>query len=187
MSYLKYTEDEEECKKDPELMAIKIVVKLNEVSPFEKKIRLLDLSKGERITLKGFSGYDLKAFVGPKGILRRLIPKNNSEEYIRVLRLYFGVIRDIFKKEWNQPKNYIIATNRGITAFLKLLRQLLITTEGKLTYENVKKYMSALKGFNWSISDLKGKYIGSAGWRRFYNDLSEKIRETYPEFGKAPN
>jgi len=187
VSYLKYTDDENECKKDPELMAIKTVVKLNETSPFEKKIRLLDLSKGERITLKGFSGYDLKSLIGPKGKLRKFCPKNSSKEYVKVLRLYFGVISDVLKKEWNLPAEYIVATNRGITAFLKLLPLLLTTTQGNLTYRNIQKHISALEGFDWSISSLKGKYIGSAGWRRFYDDLANEIRKKHPEFGKKPH
>lgn len=183
VAYLKYTDSETECRRDPELMAINIVVKLNEISPFKNRIRLLDLVKGEHITLKGLSGYDLRILVGPRGTLRKYYPNNKSEEYVKVLKLYFSVISSIFMKEWNDPEKFIIATNRGITAFLKLLRQLLITTKGNLNKENVKKYISPLKDFNWLTKDLKGVYVGTAGWRRFYDDLAEIIRKEHPKFG----
>lgn len=181
--YLKYTEDESECQANPELMAIKIAVELNKVAPFKDKIRLLDIGY-QKITLTGFSGYVLRTFVGPKGILRKYYPDNCSEDYIKALRLYFSAVREVLEREWDNPEKYIIATNRGMSAFLRLLRSLLNTVKGKLTHEEVKKYLLPLKGFNFDNEHLKGIYIGTAGWKKFHEDLVKKIREEYPEFAK---
>ena len=107
------------CQKDNELMAIKIVYELNRTTPFKKKIRLLDVGK-ERITLKGFAGYDLKGLIGERGLLRKHYD-HNSNEYIKLLRIYFNILKSTFPEQWNDPEKYIIFTNKGISAFLKLL------------------------------------------------------------------
>lgn len=124
VSYLRYTNEERTCQQNADLMAIKIAVELNKVSPFKNTIRLFDFGP-QRLTLKGFSGYDLRGLVASKGLLRNYYPQNKSKTYVRVLRMYFSVIKELFKTEWEKPETHIIATNRGVTAFLKLLRSLL--------------------------------------------------------------
>ena len=144
VSFLRYSDStEEECQHDSKLMAIKIVAELNSRSPFENKIRLLDIGD-ERITLKGFSGYDLKGLISANGLLRRY-HNNTSEEYIRALSMYFGIIKSNFQKQYKDPSQYIIFTNRGIAAFLKLLKSILKTCKAPLTADIVAKYIGALK------------------------------------------
>ena len=99
VAYIRYTSDEKICQQRPDLMAIKIVVELNKLSPFKDSIRLLDAG-GQKLTLRGLSGYDLRGLVAPKGLLRLIYPKNKSEQYIRVLRRYFSVVRETFYAEW---------------------------------------------------------------------------------------
>ena len=70
VAYLKLTDDEAACQKDSELMAIRVVFELNRTTPFQKKIRFLDIGD-QKITLKGFAGYDLKGLLGERGLLRR--------------------------------------------------------------------------------------------------------------------
>src|SRR2546430_10867657 len=106
VAFLKYTDDERVCQRDPEKMAIKIVYQLNKTTPFAGRIRMLDFPL-EIITLKGFSGYDLRGLIGPRGWLRKHY-QNESRNYVSVLRLYFGVLRGLFPKQWNDPKTYII-------------------------------------------------------------------------------
>ncbi len=157
---------------------------LNKTSPFKDHIRLFDFGK-QRLTLKGLSGYDLRGLVGPKGALRRLYPQNKSKTYILVLRKYFSVIKEQFGAEWNDPANYIIATNRGITAFLKLLRSILNFENRTLTKQISRKYVRALaqhwKG-TWETVKLKKSYVGSQGWKQFHNDMVLAIRKTYKTF-----
>ena len=184
VAYLKLNEDEAVCQKDHELMAIKVVVELNKTSPFKKAIRLLDVGS-QRITLKGFAGYDLKGLLGPRGQLRRLYP-NESTEYVKSLQIYFGVLRRLFKKQWDDPDNYIIFTNRGISAFLKLLKSILRTCNKRLDETIVKRYAQPLRDTwddeHWRTENLQNTYVGSQGWKRFHRDLVAVIKKKIPGF-----
>jgi hypothetical protein len=51
--------------------------------------------------------------------------------------MYFGVLKSIFPDEWNDPERYIVFTNRGISAFLKLLRSMLKTEGAPLTKQTI--------------------------------------------------
>lgn len=183
VAFLKYTDDEAECQKDNALMAIRIVVELNKTTPFKNKIKVLDVGD-QRITLKGFSGYDLKGLLGPKGLLRKHY-QNESKEYVSVLRLYFGLLKSTFPKQWNDSERYIIFTNRGVSAFLKLLKSMLRTVKGPLTKADVMKYFRPLKrkwkDGQWETKSLRSAYVGSKGWKDFHRDLVRTIREDYPD------
>lgn len=183
VSYLKYTTDDSMCQKDGALMAIRIVVDLNRTTPFLRAIRLLDIGR-QRLTLKGLSGYDLRGLLGPKGLLRKHYPINQPAEYVRVLRMYFSTIRSVFEREWDDPDRYIIATNRGISAFLKLLKSILKTHDSPLTQGVINTYLRALKANwkTWEFSNLKSTYVGSQGWKQFHRDLVTAIRRKHPEF-----
>jgi len=183
VAYLKYTKDDVLCQADNELMAIRVVVELNKISPFKKAIRLLDVGD-QRITLKGFAGYDLKGLLGPRGLLRKHYTANTADEYNTALRTYFSTIQSLFKKEWADPNRYIIATNRGISAFLKLLKSMLRTHGGTLDHETIKSYLQPLKtGWkNWETSKLQQNYTGSQGWKRFHREMVAEIKKTHPLF-----
>lgn len=182
VSFLRYTDNERACQQNADLMAIKIVVELNKLSPFRNAIRLFDFGP-QRLTLKGLSGYDLRGLVAPRGLLRNYYP-NRSKAYIRALRMYFSVIRELFKTEWEGPERYIIATNRGVTAFLKLLRSILKTEQRRLNKRIGRKYLAVLRlrWETWETAKLKQSYVGSQGWKRFHRQLVETIRERYTEF-----
>jgi len=185
VAYLKYTDNEVECQRDNELMAIKVVVELNKRSPFEDKIRLVDIVGDQKITLKGFAGYDLKGLLGRRGLLRKYYP-NKSKEYVSALRLYFGVLRSLFKQQWERPEKYIIFTNRGISAFLKLLKSILKTCQSPLTEQIVLKYLQPLRDkrsdSRWETAQLSSAYVGAKGWKDFHRDLVRIIQKRYPEF-----
>ena len=185
VAYLKYTTDDQECQNSNELMAIRVVVELNKTTPFKNSIKLLDVGK-QKITLKGFSGYDLRGLLGKRGLLRKHYSTNTAEEYINVLRIYFGTIQSLFKKQWKDPDKYIIASNRGISAFLKLLKSILKTEKRPIQQSDVQKYLKALKSHwkNWEYKKLKADYVGSQGWTAFHRDLVGAIRKRYPEFKK---
>lgn len=185
VAYLRYTSDLTECQKDSGVMAIRVVVDLNDVSPFKNSIRLLDI--GDRpITLKNFAGYDLKGLLGRRGVLRKYYPGNDPHEYVSILRTYFSTVRSLFKNEWNHPDEYIVATNRGISAFLKLLRSMFRTEKRPMAHKDFRKYLVALKHEfkSWRFEDLKKTYVGSQGWSDFHSDLLAAIRKKYPRFKK---
>lgn len=181
VAYLKYTKNDVECQKDSELMAIRVVVDLNDQEPFYRKVRLLDVGK-QKITLKGFSGYDLRGLLGPRGLLRKQYASNKPAEYVSALRTYFSTIRSMFKDQWDNPQTFIIATNRGVSAFLKLLKSLLQTTDATISPEQVKKYFQPLTTLAWDYQNLSKSYVGSQGWKDFYRDLAEHIRKTHEDF-----
>jgi DNA sulfur modification protein DndB len=185
VAYLRYTKDLAECQGDASLMAVRVVVDLNDHTPFKGSIRLLDVGE-QSITLKGFAGYDLKGLLGPRGLLRKYYPKNDPDEFLQVLRTYFSTVRSLFHEEWGRPDDYIISTNRGISAFLKLLRSMLRTDKRPLVYADFEKYLTALKGGikTWKLTDLKKTYVGSQGWSAFHADLVEAVRRQYRTFRK---
>jgi len=184
VAYLKYNVDEATCQANNELMAIKVVVLINKTTPFKKKIRLLDIGK-ERITLKGFAGYDLKGLLGPRGLLRKHY-ENTSAEYVAALRLYFGLLKSLFPVQWDDPDKYIIFTNRGISAFLKLLKSILKTDQHKLSESSVRKYLKPLRdewaNSHWETALLANAYVGSKGWKDFHRDLVKVIQKKYKAF-----
>ena len=183
VAYLKHTEDEQLCQRDPELMAIRLAVLMNSTSPFKNRIRLLELGK-QKLTLKGLSGYDLRSLLGPRGLLRKYYPDNSSSEYLNALCLFFSSIRSRFKKEWDNPDKYIIATNRGISAFLKLLKSVLRTDQSKLVKEKLDLYLGALER-NWTggwETALIKPYIASKGWKELHRDMVKAIRKSYRYF-----
>lgn len=181
VAYLKYTKDDVKCQSDPELMAIRVVVDLTEHHPFKDAIRLLDTGRNI-ITLKGFSGYDLKGLLSRNGLLRKYTPENEPGQYVTALRIYFSAIKELFKDEWDNPKTYIIATNRGISAFLKLLRSVLKMHGAPLDIDDAKKYLQPLQQHwtDWQTTNLKNKYVGSQGWKQFHRDLVAAIANEFP-------
>lgn len=183
VAYLKYTSDNSECQKSSELMAIRIAVDLNKESPFRNAIRLLDMPSKQRLTLKGFAGYDLRGLVGANGWLRKRYTSNLPNEYVSVLRTYFSTVKSLFPKQWLNPERYIICTNRGISALLKVFRSILKTHDGPITHEIVKKYLSTLKSKRtlWETKKLQKNYVGSQGWKTFHRDLVALIRKKHPE------
>lgn len=181
VAFLQLERDDSVCQKDNKLMAIRVAVDLNERSPFLDKVRLLDLGK-QTMTLKGLSGYDLKGLVGPKGALRAAFPTNLPSDYVTYLSTYFSFVRSTFKTEWDDPKKYILATNRGLTALLKLLKSILKAVNSSPDPKLTLKYIKALEGFDWDYNALKQKYVGSQGWKGFHSDLVKQIQKKYHQF-----
>jgi hypothetical protein len=95
-------------------------------------------------------------------------------------------VRSLFGPEWRSPEEYIISSNRGISAFLKLLRSMLRTEKRQLNHQDFKKYLTALKREwkSWKFTDLKKTYVGSQGWTEFHRDLVAAIRKQYPNLRK---
>jgi DGQHR domain-containing protein len=184
VAYLKLVEDEAICQTDNELMAIKVVVELSKIEPFRNKIRLLDIGD-QIITLKGFVGYDLKGLIGPRGLLRKYLP-NTSGEYVKILNLYFINLIKLFPEQWKHPEKYIIFTNRGISAFLKLLKSMLKTHQAALDEDTIKTYLKPIRDkwvdSHWEIKKMKNAYVGSTGWKGFHRDLVKAVRSQYKTF-----
>lgn len=185
VAYLKYTDDEAICQSNPELMAIRLAVDMSKKGALKERIRLLDIAGDANITLKGISGYELRSLVGPRGLLRKNCG-NTSAALGSVLSMYFNTVKFIFHEQWKDPKTHIVFTNRGMSAFLKLLRSMLKSSGGKLTQKEMKEYLTALNdnwAGGWETASLSNSYIGSAGWKDFHLDLVKAIRRQYKSFG----
>ncbi|MBN3032512.1 MAG: DGQHR domain-containing protein [Candidatus Saganbacteria bacterium] len=176
VAYLEYVDEEEKCREDSKLMAIKIVVKLSEASPFKGIIRLYDLGD-EPITLKGFAGYTLKSLVGKKGLLRKYY-NNDSSEYLKSIRQFFNTLKSIIgNNKWDD-----ICSNRVVSALLMLLHSTLSAIKRKYDIDDLKKYLAPLKSFDFSKKAMKGKYIGASGWRKLHSEMVKSISSKYKEF-----
>lgn len=188
VAFLKYNSDEDECQNDNEIMAIKVVFDLNKDSnsPFKDRIRMLDLGD-QIITLKGFAGYDLKGLLGKTGLLRKYY-NNISHEYVSILKDYFNTIKSSFDVQYKDPTKYIIFTNKGISAFLKLLKSILKHEKKKLSKQDLADYVSVIrkntKDKDWEINSLKSKYVGSQGWKEFHRYLVGLIKTEKPDFAE---
>lgn len=178
VAFLKYTTNNTLCQASAELMAIRIAVELNNQSPFKKSIKLLDIGK-ERLTLKGLSGYDLKGLLGIRGLLRKYNTGNDPDIYISMLRIYFSIFKTVFGSEWKNPDVYIIATNRGFSSLLKLLKSIIKFENGFPTSIRISEYAKALKKNwrTWETSKLKKTYVGAQGWSDFHKDLVKTIKK----------
>jgi hypothetical protein len=119
-------------------------------------------------------------------MLRKYYPSNNSEEYISVFRLYFNVVKTIFSLQWDNPEKYIIFTNRGISAFLKLLKPILKHCQSQLSEEIIKKYIMPIKenwgDEKWDRTKLKGMYVGTSGRKQFQRELIGIVQKSFPDF-----
>jgi len=189
IAHLKYTEDPAIYEADPERMAIYLTVKLSEWGPFKDRVRITDwaASRTANMTLKGISGYDMQSLVGPRGELRKKFPENKAADYRTVLRTYFGLIYSTFSEEWADPSTYIVGTNRGVSAFLKLLKSILKNLEefdSQCAEGQFRPYLAALAANfgTWETSELRSGYVGSGGWNRLHRDMVSAIQGDLPEF-----
>lgn len=194
---LESTSNKKTIIKDPGLIAIYSVKKLDRYNqknnPFKGKIKIYQTEslKKKPITLKGFSGYDLRRMVKEGGVLRKLNKKNSLEKYLDILINFFKEVKLVFKKEWEKPEDYIICTNRGITVFLKLLERIINFYDGKISKKkyneiiSILKEPSSLRKFkNWKNERLKGAYIGYGGWSKFEKDVLNQIKNKDNKFKK---
>jgi hypothetical protein len=115
------------------------------------------------------------------------IREKYKDFYFRIINDYFKLIKETFPDEWEDSENYILATDRGIRVFLRLLRLIIdynVTKQGKKfnDIEITKNIISSLKGFNFKIEDLKGKYFGEGGADIFLEDLKAHIQKSIDDF-----
>lgn len=109
-----------------------------------------------------------------------------KEFYFKILSDYFNLIQTNFPKEWEDSKNYILSTDRGIRVLLRLLRELYrynkINNNKIGDSEIFNEVIPAMKEFDFSVQSLKGMYFGEGGADLFLKSLKEHIQKTIPYF-----
>jgi DGQHR domain-containing protein len=179
VALLRLNPDEGACQADPALMAIKIALALDANGPLKGRVRSLDYQR-QVVTLKGLSGYDLRTLVGPRGELRQHV-ENKSEILTKLVNDYFSQVRRVFTQEWNKQDEYVVCTNRGIAAFLKLYKSMIRDVSNVPTIDEIHNFLSLLKanwvGKTWKTKELRNSYAGGQGAIDFHRDMLRSIRK----------
>lgn len=102
------------------------------------------------------------------------------------LNSFFKIVYNTFRIEWQRPKIYILSTNKGYRALLRLFSKILIYTNGK---NDEKEYRRILLAMKKSVSYIKKAEVGSGGGEGAANDLASKwsriINDSIPDFDES--
>lgn len=122
------------------------------------------------------------------GILSKYYQKGSEameekfqEFCVKVLKTYFRIVSEVFKEEWKDSENYILARDRGIRGLLRLFPVILDYAQG-VNEDKIKECLKALKGFKLGTVECKGKYAGEGGADDLLKEWCEHIRKTIPDF-----
>jgi hypothetical protein len=117
---------------------------------------------------------------------RRLYKEIREKKFedlcFKIIKEYFSMVRGLNRHQWDSPGRYVLATDRGVRAFLRLLIEILEYSK-KWDKALVKQILKCLKTFDFRNNNLKGKYLGEAGADEFANDLIMKIKQVKVDFG----
>ena len=108
--------------------------------------------------------------------------KKYEDICFKIINDYFAIIKKLYKNYWSKPKKYILSTDRGIRALLRLLIQIIKHTK-KWDNKKSKAILKNIKDFNFKNDSLKNKYLGEGGAEEFANDLAMLIQKSVPGFG----
>lgn len=165
---------------------VEIVKSLNSKGVFKNKIKSPSNPKGI-IALPTFSLTPaMDSLVRNGGYLNTYykgkFQENKFQDFcIRNINLFFSIISRKLKSMWEDPKKYIICTNRGIRAFLRLFPFVLNYSNG-IKEKNFEKPIICLKDFEFLNSELRRKYLGEGGADEFAKNLVEHIQRKIPDF-----
>lgn len=182
---------------------------LNEIekSPFYKRVKMLgtipkDISKKDKQNMTVSQAFLIDYLVGTiseKKALSRSIyqpiflyyykKEKEQIEIIRFLIKYFNAIKQIRKKDWNNPEKSIICKTIGVGAFIRVLYFLYIkmfihefkSDPQKIKDIKMEDLIEKLKGIEKVNFDKTGEFggVGSAG---SLNKLMEKLIESISYF-----
>ena len=167
---------------------LKIVLRLGEKAILKGAIRSYSSNKHGSINLTTFAtNQAIKRLTSKKGPL--LINKDIDELKItdycfKKIFNYLTKVSTIFKEEWNKSAKYILKTDRGIRALLKLYIKIIGKYEEKNIEGKIEEVLMALKksDFRFDLDRLKGKYSGEAGAKDLVKDWSIYITKEMPDF-----
>jgi len=119
-----------------------------------------------------------------KEISKKDYRRETEDKCFKELRSYFGTINKYFDNEWNSKK-YILATDKGIRALLKLLLKIYKSEYYKKDNgleKIIKAFRKVMPKSKLKIEKFKRKYAGEAGAEELADEWSTKINNKLPDF-----
>jgi len=166
---------------------VEIVKELSEKSPFAGLIQLV--GTGHRpISLPTFALTPaMTRLVEEGGVIGQWYKEKSASKFqavcTAIIKKYFDTLSRIISKEWRSPSRYVVATNRGIRAFLRLLPYVMEYSNGLRNEGRIRECLRPLRKFNFRESDLKRKYLGEGGADEFAEDMIRLVKGSCPNFG----
>lgn len=102
----------------------------------------------------------------PQLVLRKYFIAEKDEVILRILNNYFSAVAEVFYKEWQDPKKYILSKTVGFTALMKALEKLIPAGEaaGTLSKEFFITILRKVQGeLNRTRQELTSEYFSSSG------------------------
>lgn len=106
------------------LKRIRVAKRLSKIKPFIGKVKVYEYQKGLPLTLATFVDYSS---------FRQIVQKYSEDKSLLLLKRFFNDWYQTFRNEWDNSKEYILCTNRGIRIAISLLNNYLYSF-----YENYK-------------------------------------------------
>jgi DGQHR domain-containing protein len=118
--------------------------------------------------------------------IRELSDKKEEDRAYIFLKDYFKIVSQVFKKEWNNSKKFVLSTDKGIRGLLNLYERILKYTKYRNNQKKIKEVIKALKKSKPELrnSELKNQYLGEGGARDLAEYWAAKINETILQFDK---
>jgi len=177
---------------------MKIVERLKKTKVFRNKIKSID-TKGKIHITTFVETAPMRRLVENKGILSKWygrkrepkeIPEDKEDSFLnfcfKTMEKYFSLVEEIFPNEWKNPKEYILATDRGIRALLRIMEHVLEYSNGLRNIERAKKCLECLRSFDFSSTRLKRMYLGEGGANALADLWIGMIQDSLPDFGPKP-
>lgn len=100
----------------------------------------------------------------------------DEKEIIKLLLSYYLAIKQTFKDEWDDRKNYVFLKTTGFGALMKLLYYVYIkfcVENRQFNREELKEFFRNIKSDEFSVDKL-----GKAGSQGLQSELYRKLRTT---------
>jgi DGQHR domain-containing protein len=116
--------------------------------------------------------------------IKRKTSKVEEDRAVKYLENYFKIISSVFRKEWKNPKKYILCSDRGIRGLLNLYEKILRCTSYKDDSQKIKEILKMLKESKpeLRLDKLKGLYLGEAGASEMADYFARTINKKMPGF-----
>lgn len=179
---------------------MKVADELKKTKVFENKIKSIDTVG--KIHIATFVTVSMRKLVGDEtivGILSKwygrqrqlkIIPSQKEEDFVKYctqkLKMYFSTVKKKYGNIWGDSKNYILATDRGIRALLRIAEWILEYSNGLKDKTKAENTLGALRDFDFRSEKLKRMYLGEGGADKLADLWIGMIQDSYPDFGPRP-